>query len=368
MINDIFDDGDILSSDMDIVESITGYDNVTASMYVESIAKRWSLPTLYRESTTIDGMWSTFLDWIETMYETISSFIKNMAGHGRSALRKQRKLQDTFTRFKDSCNGTSSKSVDKSTYAKFFIVSDKYDPGQCSMITKSLPKDVESTLTWSIGAIKEAANIMELYQSDGTAFDSVKETNVNKVAVKTITNFEHFIGNRLSRSFTSHSGRTDGEEKQLLWALPGNAYMQYYTFNFMSSSHDDEFPIEGIRFITGDITTVNPSELNGVESALPFDKIYGLINEIEPLAKTLLNIEKHDAALKRQIRDFRAIAKKRKTTGAKLSVAERYSYRLARERVLGSNASFRSAVYTLRMSIDGLFLRIHHHQLNHLNK
>lgn len=367
-LDSFFDEGILLSEDMDLVGGLSGYTNSASSLVVERIATRWGFKrTLARENLSIEDMWDTFLEWLHDLALKIKDAVNNAVGKGRSALRKQRSLEEGYHDFKQKAVHPSSGNVSTATYAQQLMIHDTFDPRGCEDIAKHLPKTVDDITEWSRNSIKEAANVLEMVQSVTRRFDTVSELNYNKIAASTVTNFNVFIGKRIDRNLGSFAGSKDIEEKQLLWGLPGNAYIQYYLLYYNGKEMGKELPIEGTRYIIPNFKSTPDRELNGEERALPFDILYETIRALKPLASTLLELETSNAYIQREIDKLRRVVVTRQKDKRSVSVAERYAYRLARERLMTANNSLRAVLHTLRNLVEGNLARIAAHQKAHLS-
>ena len=357
---------DLLMRDMSIYEELEGYDNPYKAMILESITARWGSRVVKREAFNYENMWEVFFDWIVSISRTILDTVNDLVGQGRRALRTHTKLLDTYTTFREKAKTPTSGMVTIEPYAKYFIVNDKYNYRYCKHLGASLAKDSDELVKWSINGIKEATNVLKMTRSTSGKFDTIENINVNGKDVGLTRNLGVFIGEKISKPLNSYSSRGDSDETQYLWALPGNAYLHYFSLFFHEKVYGVSRPIEGTRYLEPTFQNVNDREYNGNERLMTLKEIKEEIDQIKPLALGLIEMETNNSKIQREIDELRRHVTFAKKAERPVSLDDKYTYRLARERLTSANTSVRTILHTYRVLLKGKLKRIEMHQKAYL--
>lgn len=352
-------EGDVIASDLTLLEEMQGYDNSASQLATESIAKRWSIRKLKTEgNSTVEEMWNVFLEWMESLTYIFQDLVNSAVGYGKRMLRRQRFLEDRHVTFQEKVTRPATGFMDAGEYSRRMIVSDTFDPRSCDEIAKTLPGDVKKLMTWAQDGIKQATQVLKIVQTDNSRFDTVEDINFNKAGVSHATNFNILIGKKLSRQFNQVGSSRDSDEQQLLWGLPGNAYLQFFSYHYDGKASGDKYPMEGVRFISPIYDTIPPRELDHPkDEILRFNKLYELIRSVKPLALALVEIETNNRGIQREMRTLRKAVESTRKNKRSTTVEERYAHRVARERLMTANHSLRAVLHTLRTLTSGMIAR-----------
>lgn len=349
-----------ISDDLELLARIEKHTNKAAVLVRESFSRRWC-GRLKREGISAKDAWEVFLGWLREIMLLFRDMFNRVMGDGIRLKRKQVIFLNRFESMRDKLLNPYTGMVKIDSYSKAFIINDHFNPRACREIMKSLPSSLSDALKWAEKGVGESLSVLRLSTSvEGAHFDIVSEANVNNVTTEKDINFISRLGERSNRKFPRIGSGANSEEQQLIWALPGNTFVQYFSYNYFG---EPSKPVTGIRFRPDFGKSLSPKILSGLEEITPLERIYTHVKEIEGVSDAMISIERSGRKLNQELNKLRKEVDK--VSGGNGSTRT-YKHKLAREALLSSTGSIRSLSVALNIIGEGVLKRATVHLTHHI--
>lgn len=336
------EEGYELDSDIDLLGSLPEEQTPAHVLVQEQFSKRWGV-TLRTEGTTLASATERFLEWVRDIINLFSDLLSHVIGDGISLKRKQVLVLNHYESIRDKVIVQNTSPVDASSYAKHFIINGEYSTRACRSIIDHIPKDYTGAADWAAKGINESITIIKMATTESRRFDTIADFNINAGVANKDIEFVARVGTRTSRSFPRISNGKNSDETQVVWALPGNAYLQQFSYNFMGNP---EQRVSGFRYYGPTVDNLSPSILKQMDDAIPLERIYTHIKQCEGLANTLISMERNNRKIEKELNSLRKAVDD--ALKANKGDGQSFAHKVARETLLSSSISVRALSRTIK--------------------
>lgn len=334
--------GCALDNDCELLDSIGEGATPSHVLVREEFSRRWGV-TLNTESSSSRSAWERFLEWCRGIINLFMDLLSHVIGDGVTLKRRQVSVLNHYEAIRERLITEASEPVDATPYSKHFIINGEYSPRACRSIIGHIPKDYSGAINWATKGISESITIIKMASTESRRFDTIADFNMNNSVAKRDIEFIARVGTRTSRTFPRISMGKNTDEEQIVWALPGNAYIQEFSYNYLGNP---DTRVKGLRYYQPTMDGVRDSTLNRVEPPIPVERIYTHIKQCEELANTLISMERNNRKIEKELDGLRRAVDEAIKSGA--DGAKSFVHKVARESLLSSSVSVRALSRTIK--------------------
>lgn len=283
--------GELLDRDYDLVSKIVDTEITdekhaeSLRLITESIGSRWFIDTrkLTRESMTVTNqsgnqsdieeekekkkggvkkflldLLNRFLEWVYDVGVYISSSLKKLTNIGKQSLGHAKTFETQLKKFMDGGAKGGPGEFTITGLRQYLYINDKIIDldgmktineylASIKDVLKSSKADIDG---WLRGELNTAGNYIVAIVKDGKLGSIEKaKKDISSIPVEDVDTgiFKSGVKRKLNPV-----GPSDVVEKQMVMALPGNAYLQIFNYSHKQGEYD--YDVMGARFITSTFT------------------------------------------------------------------------------------------------------------------